>query len=247
MQVIMPCAGQSSRYPGTKPKYLLNMPDGRLMLEWAADNYLNKYPIRYIVSREHQEQYNSAKIIKDCFSNRQDVTVTVLDNATNGPAETVYFGSLDIDNTAIIVQDCDSLFKFDIPEHANFLCYIELADYPKLDAVASKSFMVINSPEDTVRNVVEKQVISSRVCVGSYGFESIEGFRKSFLSMHRSDREIFMSHCVKTMLNSGEVFLARHAHSYHDLGSLDSYAKFRDNYINQHVDRDSDEFWKAIK
>jgi hypothetical protein len=61
------------------------------MLEWAADNYLNKYPIRYIVSREHQEQYNSAKIIKDCFGNRQDVTVTVLDNATNGPAETVYW------------------------------------------------------------------------------------------------------------------------------------------------------------
>ena len=120
MQVIMPCAGQSSRYPGTKPKYLLSMPDGRLMLEWAADNYLNKYPIRFIVSREHQDRYDSVSIIKQCFNGRADVTVAVLDNPTNGPAETVYLGSLDLDNTSIIVQDCDSLFKFDIPEHSNF-------------------------------------------------------------------------------------------------------------------------------
>ena len=247
MQVIMPCAGQSSRYPGTKPKYLLSMPDGRLMLEWAADNYLNKYPIRFIVSREHQDRYDSVSIIKQCFNGRADVTVAVLDNPTNGPAETVYLGSLDLDNTSIIVQDCDSLFKFDIPEHSNFLCYINLADYPGLDAIASKSFMVINEPNDSVRNVVEKQVISSHVCVGSYGFESINNFRQAFIELQNNDNEIFLSHCVKLIMNNGGIFLARHAHSYYDLGSLDSYAKFRDAFINQYVDRDSDEFWRAIK
>ena len=45
MAVIIPCAGRSSRYPGTRPKYLLTMYDGELMFEKAAKPYLTSEDI----------------------------------------------------------------------------------------------------------------------------------------------------------------------------------------------------------
>lgn len=35
--LILPVAGRSSRFPGMRPKWLLTMPDGKLMLEKAVE------------------------------------------------------------------------------------------------------------------------------------------------------------------------------------------------------------------
>ena len=35
MKILLPVAGKSSRYPGMRPKWLLTLPEGRLMVEKA--------------------------------------------------------------------------------------------------------------------------------------------------------------------------------------------------------------------
>ena len=40
--LILPVAGQSSRYPNMRPKWLITMPDGKLMIEKSELNELNK-------------------------------------------------------------------------------------------------------------------------------------------------------------------------------------------------------------
>ena len=35
--LILPIAGESSRFPGMRPKWLLTMPDGKIMLEKAVE------------------------------------------------------------------------------------------------------------------------------------------------------------------------------------------------------------------
>ena len=34
--LLLPCAGKSSRYPGTRPKWMLTLPEGELALARAA-------------------------------------------------------------------------------------------------------------------------------------------------------------------------------------------------------------------
>ena len=88
MEVIIPCAGASSRFPGMRPKYLLTDYAGRLMIENAAENYINKYRITIVILKEHDERYQARKKLEEAFGNKIDIVV--LDKPTSGPAETVY-------------------------------------------------------------------------------------------------------------------------------------------------------------
>ena len=56
--LIVPCAGRSSRFPNTKPKFLLTHPDGKLMIEHAIEGIdINKFDqIVITIVKEHDEK-----------------------------------------------------------------------------------------------------------------------------------------------------------------------------------------------
>ena len=63
MNLIIPCAGESSRFPGTRPKWMLTQPDGQLMvvsslsgldLEEVSRVYL-------IVLQKHLDEYKCVR------------------------------------------------------------------------------------------------------------------------------------------------------------------------------------------
>ena len=56
MAVVIPCAGRSSRFPNTRPKYLLTMHTGQLMIESAVEPYLDQ-DIHIVILKEHNEKY----------------------------------------------------------------------------------------------------------------------------------------------------------------------------------------------
>ena len=65
MDLLIPCAGKSSRFITDKPKYLLTMPDGRLMIDVIASNFQEKFErILFAVLKEHDEKFNSKKILE---------------------------------------------------------------------------------------------------------------------------------------------------------------------------------------
>ena len=238
MLIVIPCAGNSKRYPGTRPKYLLTMPDGRLMVEWAAHNYLNKYPIRIIITRQHEAQHDARNILSSAFKNNPMVEIVTIEGNTNGPAETIYVGTMDLLDGTIIVQDCDSFFEYTIPENKNFACYINLEDYPKLDEIASKSFMTMHAPTETISSIIEKQVISNQVCVGAYGISQLSTFRTAYQYLSIGTEEIYISHCIKTLLNLDVPFNAVHATNYRDMGSISNYDALRNAYATYFIDID---------
>ena len=69
MEVIVPAAGQSSRFPNMKPKYLLYDYKHDLMLTNSIKPYLN-YNVTVGILKEHDEKYNASKFIKDRKSTR---------------------------------------------------------------------------------------------------------------------------------------------------------------------------------
>lgn len=63
--LILPVSGKSSRYPGMRPKWLLTMPDGKLMIEKCVELLdLTKFSrIIVIALSEHVNKYSSNQIL----------------------------------------------------------------------------------------------------------------------------------------------------------------------------------------
>lgn len=226
MKVIIPCAGKSSRFPNTRPKYMLTMPDGKLMLQHAARNWINYYDVTFVINREHDEKYGSADAIKRIYGSK--VNIHILEEFTSGPAETVYETIKDWENTEFYVQDCDSHFdvEFDITGLKNSVVYIELSDYPKLDNIAAKSFVKLH--ESLLTTIVEKHVASDKVCVGGYRFRSSDSYKKSYTELKKTfTDELFISHVIKHMMLDGDVFSGARATNYVDCGTYDAFIEYQ--------------------
>ena len=65
--LIIPVAGKSSRYPGMRPKWLLTMPDGKLMIEKSVSLFnLNKFKrIIIIALNEHIKKFSEINVLKN--------------------------------------------------------------------------------------------------------------------------------------------------------------------------------------
>jgi 2-C-methyl-D-erythritol 4-phosphate cytidylyltransferase len=68
--LILPVAGRSSRFPGMRPKWLLTMPDGKLMLEKAVECLeMNDFDrILVVCLKEHLDTYLTKKSLEDVLT-----------------------------------------------------------------------------------------------------------------------------------------------------------------------------------
>lgn len=222
MVTIFPCAGQSSRFVGTRPKYLLTDYSGKIMVERAALGVHG--PKVFVVLQEHVDKYDAETILLDTF---QDVgtKIIVLDKPTSGPAETVYKALQQIENSGpFFVRDCDSFFKFEA-QPGNVIYTSKLSTNLDLKGVSQLSY-VISNDQNIVSNIVEKQVASDDFCVGGYQFESKTAYMKAYDSIKSSGGELFISNIIAHMLTQGEVFVNKEVQDYVNVGVLEAWQKF---------------------
>ena len=88
MEIIVPAAGLSTRFPNMKPKYLLYDYKGDLMIRNALQQFLGEFNITIGILKEHDEKYHATQFLKHEFGDQ--IQVVVLDKPTRGPADTVY-------------------------------------------------------------------------------------------------------------------------------------------------------------
>ena len=74
MEIIMPCAGLSTRFPDMRPKYLLTDYSGEMMITKAAKNFIGKHKITVIILKQHDEKYNARQKVSEAF----DVKVRII-------------------------------------------------------------------------------------------------------------------------------------------------------------------------
>ena len=128
MEVIVPAAGLSTRFPNMKPKYLLKDYNGEMMIQRAIKQFLDEdYSITVGVLKEHDDLYGSAKLIEPWAN------VVVLETQTKGPADTVYqiLKKMNCKDTPIFVKDCDSYFNHKI-ESGNYVCVSHVSEHEKI-------------------------------------------------------------------------------------------------------------------
>ena len=224
MEIIIPCAGKSDRYPNTLPKYLLKMNDGRYMFQLVSDQYIkNRYKVTFIILKEHAKQFDAKNIILQTLNSKK-VNVFVLNNITKGPAETVYSYAKNLDKP-IMIQDCDSFFKTKIVPK-NKIDVVDLRSYPKLSNISAKSFVYIDGNK-IVKDIFEKQVVSNFVCCGGYSFESSKLYCSTFQKIKSLKyKEIFVSHIIKDCL-SKNIFNSHVVSDYFDIGTIQEFKQYK--------------------
>lgn len=242
MAVIIPCAGRSSRYPNMRPKYLLTLPDGKLMIEKVVERYPEQDK-HLIILKEHSEKYEAELALSKAFKDLSNLHIHVLENVTGGPSETVYNVSKDLDESIFIV-DCDSLY--DAPYRKdNYVCVADLRKNLHLSNVAAKSFVQVND-QMMITNIVEKNVIGNYFCVGGYGFASSIDFNKAFEELKSSSEEIFVSHVIKKVLVNKQ-FTTQEVEDFVDLGTYREFKEYTENFACYFVDLDGTLFYNQSK
>lgn len=226
MEIIVPAAGLSTRFPNLPPKYLLTDSNGDMMIRKAIEPYLNHH-ITIGILQEHDEKYNAKEKIRDQFY-KNSIDLVVLPQVTKGPAATI---AEIIERTKIIgdflVKDCDSYFEHEITE-GNYVCVSKVKENDILYNLAGKSFVQTNE-QGIITEIIEKQVISDKFCVGGYKFGDVEEYMDAYKIISTTiQNEIFVSHIIQFMLLENNIFIENLVTNYSDVGTIEEWKKYND-------------------
>lgn len=230
--LLLPVAGQSSRYEGTRPKWLLTMPDGRLMIEQSVEQIGHEGfdRIMVICLKEHVDRYSSFERMIELFrrSISPKVELLLLDAPTSSQVETIaqaaQRGKIE---GAFLVKDCDNTFAFQY-KGGNEVAVADLHQLSKINA-GNKSYVQTN-PMGVITNIVEKHVISNLFCCGAYGFASANQFLERWEKL-KQHPDLYLSHVIFDMILDGCEFEASKVSGYQDWGTLKDYREFCDRHL----------------
>ena len=240
--LIIPAAGKSTRFPGMKPKWLLKHPDGDLMVAKSIKgiNYNDAENIFLIVLEEHIRNFcnNSTDVIMKSFKELgidKKLKIVILNEYTNSQPETVKT-AIERENIrgSIFIKDVDSYFECFVSDKNAVYTF----DLNKMDLVhaKNKSYVQIDD-KNFITNIVEKKVISSKFCVGGYGFNSAQEFLKCY-STFDPKKEFYISHMIFKMLLNQLQFISVNVENYIDWGTAKEWNNFRNNYANVFIEID---------
>lgn len=230
MEIIIPAAGLSSRFPNTRPKYSLFTYSGEMMLKKALEPFLKNYRITIGILKKHNDEFNLKNLIESEI--KGNINVVIIEKETLGPADTVFqiLEKANIpDSSEILIKDCDSFFNFD-NSPGNFICAAYLRDQEVINKPASKSYILSNN-QGIVTKIIEKSIISDKFCVGGYKFESAGLFKSAFKKLKSVNTELFVSGIIEICLADKHIFSEKIITNYIDVGTIKEWLNYNDKAV----------------
>ena len=237
--LILPIAGESSRYPNTRPKWMLCHPKGNMMLTEAIRGLHPEEfdKILIIGLKNHEKLYSFSKpLLEELKQFNKSVEIILLPKLTKNQPETIYRGIKKANiKGGIFIKDCDNYFKINKIPNSNCISVIDLNKIGNVIA-SNKSYVALGK-KNTVVNIVEKDVISNLFCCGGYYFESAGEFCQCYKRLQKYSR-LYVSHIIYQMILDGKTFFAEEAKDYSDWGTLEDWMKYREQFATIFVDLD---------
>jgi hypothetical protein len=240
--LIIPVAGQSSRYPGMRPKWLLTMPDGSLMLEKSISLLdLKKFnKIIIIALKQHVKKFSNQKILTNILQKNisKKIKLILLDKPTTCQAETVMKGLQKANlKGGIIIKDADNVFDQKISNTK--LNRISVINTNKIDLIDAKNKSYISFDKlGKITNIVEKKVISDYFCCGAYEFKSSMEFINYAKSCLKISKNVYISDVIYSMILDNHSFSYTEANNYIDWGTLREFKNFKNSFYTIFCDFD---------
>lgn len=248
--LIIPCCGKSSRFPGLRPKFLLTAPSGNSMLiesllgipQFTFDN------VYFVVLKEHVEKYNFLHGIENqyfpnCCSTDYNQWI-ILDEPTKNQPETVYRAIKQADiQGQILIKDVDNYFEIDSFPQENFVAVDNLHNHTNINA-ANKSYAMI-SDKGLIENIVEKKIVSEWFCTGLYSFQTSASFCAYYEDVIENNyfgiseaANLYISHIIYRMLLDNITFCIKEVQNFIDWGELKEWNKYCRSFMNIEIDLD---------
>lgn len=241
MNIILPVAGKSSRFPNLRPKWLLTNPNGNLMIVDSILGFdISSISSLYIIYlKEHEEKYSFLhglnKNLKKYGLDTKAIYIELPDETAN-QVETVRLGLQQIKkDISFLIKDCDNSFKFDFPKSNthNFVSFCNLKNIKTSD-VASKSYIEMDDM-GLVTNIVEKKIINDKFCCGGYFFRSSHEFIEY---SNLSSKNLYISDVIFNMLLHNKSFIGIECFEYCDWGTLNEWKKYTNTFKTLFIDLD---------
>ncbi len=249
MKIIIPCAGKSTHFPQMRPKWMLNHPNGDLLVKQAISGFdVKPFDIVITILKKHEEKYEVIRGMKDNIG--AEITVVTLDKQTQSQAETVYLTLKELSlNDSFFVKDSDNTFSLStVEQDYNYVCYSDLQDYEEINP-GNKSYIEINH-QRIITNIVEKQVISRFFNVGGYFFTNPKDFEGAFerLSARAQENELYISHLIEELIVKQDIiFFGEKVDRYIDWGTFEQWSRFRKQFRTYFIDLDGVVFKSAAQ
>ena len=233
--LLVPMAGRSSRFPGTRPKWMLTHPkNNRLMVSEAISglnlDFFDK--IKFICLEEHQEKYQFFHGFMDELEELglgDKSSVIFLEKSTSSQSETVYQAiKQDEIEGFIFIKDSDGYYECELTSTNNQVAFFDLNDMDNINA-RSKSYITVDD-FGFVTNIVEKKVISSTFSTGGYGFNCAKQFCDTFETIRDMPGECYISHVIFEMMLDGQPFSSLKTSNFKDWGTKDVWMEYKKTY-----------------
>ena len=240
MNLIIPVAGQSSRFPKMRPKWMLTHPNGNLMLAEAIRglDFSGLDKIYLTVLSAHLKEFQCLPGIKKQFRQiglADKLVVVGLDEPTQSQPETV---ARTIEKKKIrgpiCIKDSDNFFRLKVPRK-NFVSVVDLNQVGFINP-SNKSYADVNE-NHFVTNIVEKRVISNFFCSGAYGFEDAQEYLHYFNALSGL-KNLYISHIIYQMLLENKAFSAAVCTDYCDWGTLKDWNRYKAQFGTLFIDLD---------
>jgi len=232
LTLIIPAAGKSSRFQGSRPKYLRTLPNSDLMLVEAIKHLDTSNVSRIIITVVDEHIKNSKVDLKLVIARIFELKgirpeFLILDSFTASQSETVCKTIKEkLVVGPFVVKDCDNLFDCVLPT-GNCVCVYKLQS----DTNAVNKAYVRLDKFGFISGIVEKTVLNDVFCCGAYSFADADSFVAAYEKIQsvRSIEvgEIYISHIIQQMILDNAKFSTLMVSDYIDLGTLEDW----NNYI----------------
>jgi len=239
MHLILPVSGQSLRYPGLRPKWMLNHPNGNLMLveSFSGIDLANIETIVVICLKQHYDKYGVKSMLERQFQKiniKDKLKIVVIDSSKSQP-HTVYQGIKSLNITGpILIKDSDNYFIYK-PQMDNSICYLRLAK-ARIRTAANKSYIMMNE-SGSIINIAEKHIISDTFCVGGYSFAEASKFNLAYEKIEQHEN-LYVSHIIYKMILDNISFKGFEVKGFLDWGTLEDWNDYRARFCTLFIDLD---------
>lgn len=240
MNLIVPMAGRSTRFPNMRPKWMLTHPSGRFMaIEAIRGLNLDDFDrICFTCLQEHEEKHAFRKGFEEELEELgllDRTEIILLPEPTVDQPETVLQTIVRAEvEGPIFIKDSDNYFQVSVSP-GNGICYHDLNE-SGLIKPKNKSYITTDS-NGFISNVIEKKVISPWFCVGGYGFESAALFVQCLRELpFCTDR--YISHVIYHGILQGVKYTGQKVSGYADWGTLEDWERFKRSFATLFIDID---------
>ncbi len=243
--LIIPVCGKSTRFPNTRPKWLLTHPNGNFMVVQAILGLeLDKFDKIYLIAlKEHEKTYHFLKGLNEdlkIYGLDKKVKVVFFDKPTESQPHTIYTAiKKEKIKGFVFIKDCDNFFNLREIPSKNCVAYCSLTDFDEINP-NNKSYINIGE-NNSITNIIEKEIVSTTFCCGGYGFEDAQEFVKVFDVLHKYNKDLYISDIIFQMMVEWpeKTFLALESEGYSDWGTLESWRKYTNKFKCLFFDMDA--------